>query len=56
LVEPVSGATGLYFIGLTSPSYRQVFGRRNVSEYRPQKTERLSVAMTSTARWAWILD
>ncbi|KAG1830809.1 hypothetical protein EV424DRAFT_1343337 [Suillus variegatus] len=29
---------------------QQVFGRRNVSEYRPQKTERLSVAMTSTAR------
>ncbi|KAG1737719.1 hypothetical protein EDD22DRAFT_959633 [Suillus occidentalis] len=29
---------------------QQVFGRRNVSEYRPQKTERLSVVMTSTAR------
>ncbi|KAG2081107.1 hypothetical protein BD769DRAFT_1684370 [Suillus cothurnatus] len=29
---------------------QQVFGRRNVSEYRPQKTEWLSVAMTSTAQ------
>ncbi|KAG2737853.1 hypothetical protein P692DRAFT_201732442, partial [Suillus brevipes Sb2] len=29
---------------------QQVFGRRNVSDYRPQKTERLSVAMTSIAR------
>ncbi|KAG1729738.1 hypothetical protein EDD22DRAFT_960839 [Suillus occidentalis] len=29
---------------------QQVFGCRNVSEYRPQKTERLSVVMTSTAQ------
>ncbi|KAG2135515.1 hypothetical protein DEU56DRAFT_908867 [Suillus clintonianus] len=29
---------------------QKVFGRRNMSEYRPQNTERLSVAMTSTAR------